>query len=148
MTFAKTSDRWPMQLKLKSEMVMTGQWESPRWSLDDLLPGGAPQSGYDYITLELHKDQRSAYRFNLNSTAPCLFLLCNEDETDNQLTPLHLTASQDEASSYMDGEHQVMSFPMPPAVQCWIESYLGLHGELIEMGRKKKRKGGGRSSGN
>ena len=46
----------------------------------------------------------------------------------------------------MDGDYLVLSNEMPLPVQAWIEAYIGRHGELLEV-RRKKRKGAGRSSG-
>lgn len=146
MTASKSTDRWPMQVSLQHETVLTRGWETERWSIRDLCPDAVKGDGYTDLTLELHKDERTAYRFNLNATSPHLFLLCDEDEASGELIPMHMTASQDEAASFMDGEHQMLETPMPAAVQCWIDSYLGIHGELIEEGKKKKKRGKGRSS--
>ncbi len=146
MSATKSTDRWPMQIALQHETVLTRGWETERWSIKELVPKSDEQESYINIDLELHKDERTAYRFNLNSTSPHLFVLCDEDETDGALTPIHITASQDEAASFMDGEHQVLETPMPAAVQCWLDSYLGIHGELIDEGKKKKKRGKGRSS--
>lgn len=146
----KTTDQWLMQVSLQAVPVEVGGWESIRWQIGELLPdapGTDKGEEFSAVTLELHKDERTAYRFNLNASEPHLFLLCCEDEVSGALTPMHLTASQDEAASFMDGEHVLLETSMPPAVQCWIDSYLGIHGELIESGRKKKKRGKGRSSG-
>lgn len=144
MTNNKTQDRWPLTVKLSSETIESGGWESQRWQVSELLP--ATEENPQPLSLELHPDERTAYRFNLNSTLPHLFILCDEDEVDGNLTPVHITASQDDAASFMDGEHHLLETPMPPAIQCWIDTYLGIKGELIDCGRKKK-KGRGRSSG-
>lgn len=146
MNLEKSTDRWPMQICLQSEAVEVGGWESDRWRIRDLSPDMNIREDYSSLTLELHKDERSAYRFNLNSTSPHLFVLCDEDEASGDLVPMHITASQDEAASFMDGEHQLLETPMPAAVQCWIDTYLGIHGELIDEDKKKKKRGKGRSS--
>lgn len=143
----KTKTRWPLQVKLARRRLTQGPWQSECWQVDALMPDQQPRSGFVDLVLELHRDERTAYRFNLNAAQPHLFLLCSEDQCDGQLTPLHISASQDEAASFMDGEHQVLETAMPAAIQCWIDSYLGAQGELIDDGRKKKQ-GRGRSSGN
>lgn len=146
MDLHKTADLWPMQVSLYAEAVVVNGWESLRWKIKELRPDQTMTSGFTDLTLELHKDERTAYRFNLNSKQPHLFILCQEDELNEELTPVHITASQDDAASFMDGEHQLLELPMPAAVQCWIDVYLGIHGELIDEGKKKKKKGRGRSS--
>lgn len=142
----RNSEQWPLQVNLHSETINVGGWDTERWSISALNPDQSNSDGHN-LTLELHKDERTAYRFNLNSQTPHLFVLCNQDETSGDFTPVHITASQDDAASYMDGEHQLLETQMPPAIQCWIDTYLGIHGELIEEGKKKKKRGKGRSSG-
>jgi hypothetical protein len=144
----KSGTSWPVSIRLNKENVQSGRWDTVRWSIADLRPRPLTADDYHILTIELHLDQRTAYRFNLNSQAPCLFVLCHESDVDNQLIPVHISASQDEASSYMDGEHHVLSAEMPVAICCWIEAYLSREGELIDSGRKKKKSGKGRSSGN
>jgi len=60
------------------------------------------------------------------------------------MRPSLLTASQDEASAYMDGgEEDVFSCPMPAAVQCWIEAFIARHGEPeIMLGKSRRRQRG------
>ncbi|WP_027856012.1 DUF3305 domain-containing protein [Marinobacterium jannaschii] len=147
MSTLRTDNHWPLQVRLSQQSSQSGRWQSERWVVADLLPHQNDDPAYTAIKLQLHRDDRTSYRFNLNSRQPHLFLLCSEDESDGSLTPIHITASQEEAASFMDGEHQVLETPMPEAVQCWIDTYLGIHGELIDAGKKKK-KGRGRSSGN
>lgn len=150
MSALRTSSSWPLQISLKSETVEVNGWESERWQINELLPhqdpNGLEKDGNYHLTLDLHKDERTAYRFNLNSASPHLFILCHEDEVAGGFTPVNITASQDDAASFMDGEHQLLEYPMPEALQCWIDTYLGIHGELIDEGKKKKKKGKGRSS--
>jgi hypothetical protein len=146
MSALRTSSSWPLQISLARETVIVNGWDSERWQIDELLPNQSSEQGYFDLTLELHKDERTAYRFNLNSASPHLFILCHEDEVNGDFTPVNITASQDDAASFMDGEHQLLEYPMPEALQCWIDTYLGIHGELIDEGKKKKKKGKGRSS--
>lgn len=56
-----------------------------------------------------------------------------------------ITASQSMIGQYMDGDYLVLSTAMPLPMQAWLEAYIGKHGELLEV-RKKKRKGAGRAS--
>ncbi|TVN11287.1 DUF3305 domain-containing protein, partial [Vibrio cholerae] len=50
-------------------------------------------------------------------------------------------------SRYMDSDYLVLSADMPLPVQALMEAYIGRHGELLEI-RRKKREGAGRSCGN
>lgn len=147
MNYQKTEDRWPLQVQLVSQAVANDRWGELEWQIHDLLPANEPRDGFDDVLLELHRDQRTAYRFNLSSQRPTLFVLCHED-TQQGMRANRITASQDEAAGYMDGDHLVLEAQMPPPVLLWIEKFMAKHGELVEEGKKKKRRGKGRSSGN
>ncbi|MBV7299528.1 DUF3305 domain-containing protein [Enterovibrio paralichthyis] len=145
----KNPQFWLTQFDLKASDVDVGRWKTRRWSLDNLhLPREEEecQASQYSLPLELFKDERTDYRFNLSSRDPHLFFVF-EVEEDESLKPLKVTASQTCAASYMDGDYLVISEPMPLPVQAWMEAFIGRHGELLEV-RKKKRKGAGRASGN
>ncbi|MCK6264981.1 DUF3305 domain-containing protein [Vibrio sp. ZSDE26] len=154
MEMTKSENAWPIRCHLTSHEINTGIWSTIQWQLTgfDLTPdksdvGNKENSINPTAILELFKDERTDYRFNLNAVKPKLFLvLDNVDETTEQ-SVVALTASQSVAGQYMDGDYLVLSNDMPLPVQAWMEAYIGRHGELIEQ-RRKKRKGAGRASGN
>lgn len=158
---------WPLLLTLRNKTITRGLWEVDSWSLLSCdsdrdtaqrqsligveLPAttasdGSPCQDYQWsgLSLELFRDERAAYRFNLSAADPRLFVICSEE--DEQMQPYLVTASQDEASSYMDGgEEDVYSVTMPEAIQCWIEAFIGRHGEPeLEVGKSKRRHHGRR----
>lgn len=111
-----------------------------RWGIVDLAPGHA---GPWTLDLQLYMTERAAYRFNLTSVTPRLFVRAGEAGAEPR--PTAITASQDVAAGWLDGEHRVLEVDMPLAVQAWLEAYLAHHGEAPAEGRKKKRKGAGRA---
>lgn len=111
-----------------------------RWGIVDLAPGHA---GPWTLDLQLYMTERAAYRFNLTSRSPRLFVRAGEAGAEPR--PTAITASQDMAAGWLDGEHRVLDVDMPLAIQAWIEAYLAHHGEAPAEGRKKKRKGAGRA---
>ncbi|WP_192037005.1 DUF3305 domain-containing protein [Halomonas sp. YLGW01] len=111
-----------------------------QWRIHDLMPG---DTGPQVLALQLYLTERAAYRFNLGSPTPRLFLRAGFSGQAPE--PTALTASQEVAASWMDGEQQVLDVAMPPAIQLWLEAYLAHHGEAPVEGRKKKRKGAGRA---
>ncbi|TDR57392.1 uncharacterized protein DUF3305 [Halomonas ventosae] len=111
-----------------------------RWRIVDLVSGLA---GPWTLDLQLYMTERAAYRFNLTSTTPRLFVRAGE--AGARPVPASITASQDVAAGWLDGEHRVLEVDMPLAIQAWIEAYLAHHGEAPAEGRKKKRKGAGRA---
>ncbi|HSP57502.1 MAG TPA: DUF3305 domain-containing protein, partial [Halomonas sp.] len=93
--------------------------------------------------LQLFITERSAYRFNLTGGVPRLFVRCGQ--SGDIPKPSAISASQDVAAAWLDGEHQVLEVDMPLAIQAWLEGYLVRHGEAPAEVRKKKRKGAGRA---
>ncbi|OIQ26328.1 DUF3305 domain-containing protein [uncultured Vibrio sp.] len=151
----KSESLWPIHCDVSAQEVMSGRWTTTQWSLlgFKLSHSNAESEHQDSnqalmhcVALELFKDERTDYRFNLSSQQPKLFLVMeNLDESVNQ-TIVTLTASQSVAGQYMDGDYLVLSHDMPLPVQAWMEAFIGRHGELIEQ-RRKKRRGAGRASG-
>lgn len=111
-----------------------------RWGIVELVPGKA---GPWTLDLQLYMTERAAYRFNLTSGTPRLFVQAGEAGATP--VPSAITASQDVAASWLDGEHRVLEVDMPLAIQAWMEAYLTHHGEAPQEGGKKKRKGAGRA---
>ncbi|KJY76930.1 DUF3305 domain-containing protein [Vibrio nigripulchritudo] len=143
MSLDKNEDLWMVECVLDSKNVGTGRWVTQQWEWQNI---NLKPENHSELTmpLELHRDERTDYRFNLNSVQPKLFLAL---ENLDQVRPVALTASQAVAGSYMDGDYLVLSIDMPLPVQAWMEAFIGRHGELLEQ-RRKKRRGAGRASGN
>lgn len=156
----KDESSWPIVFRLCSEEKQIGRWTTLSWSIEgvelyaqtvtadsdeDTISAAGSMANYER-TLTLYRDERTDYRFNLSSQDPHLFIVCEED--DEQLSPLLITAAQSVASSYMDGDYQVLHIQMPLPVQAWMEAFIGRHGELIEFKGKRCKKRKGRSSGN
>ncbi|QEA40005.1 DUF3305 domain-containing protein [Pistricoccus aurantiacus] len=118
-------------------------FSATQWRIADLAPNA---TGPFVVDLQLYMTERAAYRFNLQSDTPRLFLRCGFSGTTPD--PKAITASQEVAAAWMDGEQQVLEVAMPLAIQLWLEAYLARYGEAPVEGRKKKRKGAGRSREN
>jgi len=149
----KDESVWPIGFRLISEEKKVGRWSTLSWSIEDVTlyektHKSAHQTEVDayVLPLELYRDERTDYRFNLSSQDPHLFIVCEEE--NEQLSPLLMTAAQSVASSYMDGDYQVLHIKTPLPVQAWMEAFIGRHGELIEFKRKRCKNKKGRSSGN
>ncbi|WP_086481967.1 DUF3305 domain-containing protein [Oceanospirillum sanctuarii] len=140
-------------IELSPLELRSGRWVLQEWQIDQIWPepqdnppaaGAQEQSAkgnpVTWLPFELHRDERSAYRFNLNSVVPHLFVLCDDSEGD-EWQPMQITACQDLAASWLDGEQKVLEYPMPEALQCWMEAFITEHGELIEVKKKKRYAG-------
>ncbi len=144
--FEKTEDSWSIGVALVGHEIETGMWVTTQWKLAGFQLNPTEESS-DVCLLQLHRDERTDYRFNLSSQNPKLFLvLDNLDSGDKPKIQL-ITASQAVAARYMDSDNLVLSNEMPLAVQAWMEAYIGRHGEMLEI-KRKKRHGAGRANGN
>lgn len=158
----KTSNQWPLVCQFVEEITLVGRWQSEQWlwqdiflSLTDaqrdlsleylhLVESSSPRTAQSLAVLELFKDERTDYRFNLSSGQPKLFFALSFNDTNSLPKPVQITASQAVAACYMDTDYLVLSMDMPLAIQAWMEAYMTKHGELIEV-KKKKYKGAGRA---
>ena len=145
----KTESVWPLQFEVIEEMKQVGRWSAPSWHIGDVqlyekVAATTQSNGMLFEReLEIFLDERTDYRFNLSSQSPKLFFAFEND--NDVLTPVMITASQSMIGQYMDGDYVVLSIDMPLPMQAWLEAFIGKHGELIEI-RRKKRKGAGRAS--
>jgi len=130
----------PLSVTLTEEPKKVGRFSIRQWRLGQLSPG---EQGPNVVWLQLTMTERAAYRFNLRSDTPQLFVRAGF--SGDVPAPEAISASQEVAAGWMDGEQQVFEAPMPMAIQVWIEGYLARHGEAPVEGRKKKRKGAGRA---
>ncbi|EPC04446.1 hypothetical protein L861_03730 [Litchfieldella anticariensis FP35 = DSM 16096] len=138
-----TSSTRVLSFDLASESRQVKGFTTTHWKIKDLQPG---DKGLWALTLQLYLTERAAYRFNLMADTPRLFIRCGV--ADDIPRPSAITASQDVAASWLDGEQQVLEIDMPLAIQAWLEAYLARHGEAPDEGRKKKRNGPGRAREN
>jgi|GEM_PF-4827919 len=157
---------WLLQLGLRREIKSHNRWSAGYcWSLVDCNSDRGAQleelsfeelvisdTCSDFLwrglALALFNDELPAYRFNISSGNARLFVVCNEEA--EFMSPFLITASQDEAASYMDGgEEDVFSISMPTAIQCWIEAFIARHGEPdMAIGKSKRRHHGKRKTHN
>ena len=129
-----------LSVSLQADHVTSKGFTATRWRVADLQSGdGGPHP----LDLQLTLTERAAYRFNLTSNAPRLFV--NAGDADGEPRPASITASQEVAAAWLDGEQRVLEVAMPLAIQAWLEAYLARHGEAPDEGHKKKRKGAGRA---
>ncbi|MGO2240437.1 MAG: DUF3305 domain-containing protein [Halomonas sp.] len=129
-----------ISITLVAEAKQVKRFTLTQWRIAELALG---DQGPIALQLQLSMTERAAYRFNLTSSAPRLFVRAGF--TGQAPQPDAITASQDVAAGWMDGEQQVLEALMPMAIQIWIENYLARHGEAPVEVRKKKRKGAGRA---
>lgn len=130
----------PISFRLSAEPREAKGFRFTEWRITDLAPH---PEGPETLWLQLGMTERAAYRFNLSSGTPRLFVRAGF--AGGPVEPTAITASQEVAAAWMDGEQQVLEADMPLTIQMWLEAYLARHGEAPVEGRKKQREGPGRA---
>ena len=138
------------------ELIEHRGWTVPRWRLVGVVtgePAAAHGSGSQVIHqeggvqrimwsglhLRLYRDASESYWFNLTGTTPSLFVVCQDDDEGQGLTPVLVTADHQEAVSHLEGDDSVFSTPLPPAVHQWLERFVVEHYQP-EPRKQRKRK--------
>lgn len=134
-----TLNHWPLWIELAPTQRVSRGWTSTSWSVVELSAQPRSGEGIFQLDLVLYRGERLAYRFNLASQAPKLFVVCEAVEPE-VWQPRLITASQDEVADYMDAGQPVLDLPMPRVIHQWIDAFIAHHGEP-EMGRQRRGQG-------
>lgn len=136
---------------------LDNRWQKVAWKPVGVLPGAAPIEDskvllrgdrwihYHMATLplELHRKETLAYKTNLNSKPPKLYIVLRQldDVADgNDVTPFLVTASPFEAQDYLDaGDDIIEGVTMPDAIVAWVQAFCDHH-HVDEPFKKRKRK--------
>lgn len=116
-------------------------WQTHRWQVLGVLPGGAPNDGWRLLRasaegeqfyagsldLILHADEAPGYRYNLAGGRPALYVVLRPSDGLHDVAPFLVTACPVEAQDYMtSGDEIVEAVPMPEPVAAWIGHFLEL----------------------
>lgn len=131
-------DSWCLWVCLDKQETLSRGWPSINWEVAEISRQQPQRPDAQPLWLLLHRDERMAYRFNLSSESPRLFVIC-EDITADERVPRKLTVAQDVAADYMDAGQPVHSIPMPVPVTVWLEAFMAHHGEVEDPRAQKRR---------
>lgn len=129
-------------------------WQEWKWRPIGLLPEAPPMADWSVLVqgadfthyfaglypLELHRKETQAYKYNLESSQPAIYVVLRDAEDGDVPVKVHVvTASPYEAESYMEsGEEIVEALAMPPVIAAWIADFVDTH-HVEEVFRKRKR---------
>jgi len=115
--------------------TLQNRWESEQWSAVAVIPdsGNAEPSlatedssatrwlhpGYEVV---LRQDEAEGYFLNVSTPEPRLFVMWQLE--DDQGIPQAVSASYNEASTWMDAGDSVDPVPMPPELVLWLGDYV------------------------
>ncbi|MCB1436292.1 MAG: DUF3305 domain-containing protein [Rhodobiaceae bacterium] len=93
--------------------------------------------------IELHRADAEAYAYNLQASAPSLFVVLREDETaDKDGVPylVHLvSASPYEAQDYLDSSEEIVQrVALDDDLAAWLERFVGEHHHQQPFKKRKR----------
>lgn len=92
-----------------------------------VLSGAETRWCYAAQPIELHPSEGEGYWLNLNSPAPCIFVMWRLEEGDEVPRPAVVTLSYNEAGRMLDAGDHVDNVPMPAAMREALEAYTAVH---------------------
>ena len=146
---------FPVAVVLERRINHSKKWVIPSWHIYTIVAGENVDQSYQQVTLpgseeihrtfhsglslDLYKDGGEGYWYNLLSKEPYLFVICDGEQGDMEITPFFVTANQDEATGYLESDDIVLSAPMPEEIRDMLEQYVVDHYEP-QIKKKRKRK--------
>jgi hypothetical protein len=135
--------------------VLSSGMSIPDWSVAELLLRSTEGAGVRRKTtvdnaddckrflwtgfeLNFYRDGGESYWHTLVGEQQELFVVCQDDEED-ELAPILVTADYDEAMAYQEADDTVLSTPMPPVIYQTLERFV-LENYAPEKRRRRKRK--------
>jgi hypothetical protein len=90
------------------------------------------------MSLRLFMDECESYYHNLMSPEPGCFIVAEQPEDDEEMPlPYLVSLSFDEVHAYLEGDEQVYSVAIPPALYRWAEAYVLTHYVAIKKTKRK-----------
>jgi hypothetical protein len=101
--------------------VLTGESSeaAPRRIRED---GGVEEWIYPAMDLVLRRDEAEGYFLNVSTGDPRVFVMWRLE--DGRAVPAEVSASYNEASTWMDASEQVDPAPMDAALAAWVGEYV------------------------
>lgn len=126
---------------------LDNRWQPWRWVLDDVVPGEVAFGGvsrllredeneslwlFPKFVVELFRDDAEGYHLNLNSPAPCWFVMWRRDEetADGSIPmvqPVAVSLSYHDAGRWLDAQETVEQVPAPSAVVGLLQAFVDEH---------------------
>jgi hypothetical protein len=132
---------WAASVSFRKRLV-TSRWVDFEWDTASVIvfdttsaePCGPQETSlagelqwrYDHEPITLHVSEGEGYWLNLNSPAPCIFVMWRLDDTDANAVPrpVVVTLSYNEAGRMLDAGERVDNVPMPEALKRTLTDYV------------------------
>ena len=148
----------PVTVLMECRQARSGRWVEEQWEAVAVVAGedvsdAAAKSTlvhedgecrrylWSGMKLKLYRDACESYWYNLMSGKPYLYVVCYMDEAEDgaqSLSPVLVTADQQEASGHMETDDRVFSVPMPEQLYLKVERFV-VENYVPEEKKKRKR---------
>jgi hypothetical protein len=148
----------PVTVLVECRQARSGRWLEEQWEAVAVMAGEDVLNDASSTTLvhedaecrrylwsglklKLYKDACESYWYNLMSGKPYLYVICYMNESEDgveTLSPVLVSADQQEASGHMETDDRVFSVPMPEQVYLKVERFVVEH-YVPEQKKKRKR---------
>ena len=135
-------DAWTASVNFRKRPV-TSRWADFEWDTASVFVAGnalierngpiermvddEAQWQYDGERIELHRSEGEGYWLNLNSPAPCIFVMWRLEDGDDVPRPVVVTVSYNEAGRMLDAGDRVDNVPMPDDLKSALLAYTNAH---------------------
>lgn len=150
--------RFPVSVIVERREITRGRWSFPTWEVTGVVAGERPGAGsakipihsddqcqrylWSGLTLEFFRDETESYWHNLQGSQPSLFVICREEneDDDESLEPYIVTADPHEADAHLETEGTVFAVPIPPDLYQWLEQYVVSYYRPSEQKTRKRKR--------
>lgn len=134
--------RYPVSLILGRTWQQSGRWHFPHWQVLEILPCiTSPDTGelqchpvandgqierflWSGLWLEFFHDGLQGYYQNLTGSHPSLFVLCNSDDSGDEVGPVAISANHADAEAHMESDGIVLETPLTSPFSSWLADYI------------------------
>lgn len=131
------SNSLSLSLVLSSEPALVGKWQYEKTRLLGIAPASGTESGHEILSatknnqrtvlwrglkLNLDKESAESYWANVSGNTPQLFVACRKE--NDEVVPVCVTASGEEAAGYSEVDDEILSLPMPNWIIDTIERFV------------------------
>jgi Protein of unknown function (DUF3305) len=130
---------WPVAVAFRKRIVHS-RWADFEWEAASVEFSRVQERGmaaadiagerrwiYSGESIDLHPSEGEGYWLNLNSPAPCVFVMWRMEEGDEVPRPIVTTVSYNEAGRMLDAGDKVDNVPMPDEMRAALAEYSEAH---------------------
>jgi hypothetical protein len=131
--------QWPVAVSFRKRPVQS-KWADFQWetasvvfstntehSISEYEIAGETRWIYSGGIVDLHNSEGEGYWLNLNSPAPCVFVMWRMEEGESIPKPVVATVSYNEAGRMLDAGDKVDNVPMPEEMRAALIEYVNVH---------------------